>query len=424
MKIIFKVLASIIALGMVILLGLHLFLQYGLTKAMRETVLPQLKTETGMDVRVGRLSINLPNGILCLKDLEVKNPEGFLLENLASVDRVDIEVDLLSLLKQKLVLVKNVEVENALLNVIRNQEGEINLSRLKEAPSPSVAPVPATGKAPPEKVPDLGKEPVSMPQSVEGKPLPEVLIEAMQCGAKVRYIDLKLNSLDIALDLNVVGSNLSTQKDPSTPWGDLFVIGSLGNSRASFTTDLHLRLAPVVDPQAPSFDLTGSIMEIDPRIMDEAYSKLGIRSAPFGLDPNLHCRDGWFRDSSVVLSLTDIVLEDKLAKRLGGMATIGALRFPVPIEGPLQEPTVDLQQAISAALGGNVQTLLDSFLKGVVSKDRTEGLADGSISDTNAPSSLTSDTLIDILGEQVEEIGENEELKNELKNIGKWLFGK
>ena len=39
MKTSFKVLGAIMALGLVILLGLHLFLQYGLTKAMRDVVL-------------------------------------------------------------------------------------------------------------------------------------------------------------------------------------------------------------------------------------------------------------------------------------------------------------------------------------------------------------------------------------------------
>ncbi len=419
MKTTFKVLGLVFALGAVALLGLHLFLQHGLTKMMRDVVLPRIKAEHGIDARVERLSINLPNGILYLKGVEVKNPEGFLLENLASVERVAVEVDLLSLLKRKPVLVKGIEVENALLNVIRNQDGEINLNQFMAASASPPDPVPATGKAPPEKVPDLGKEPTPAPKPEEAKPLPEVLVEAMQFRIKVRYLDLKPKPLDLALELNVVGVNLSTQRDPATPWGKVSIIGSLGNSRASFTTDLQLRLAPLVDPQVPSFDLTGRIMEIDPRIMDEAYSKLGIRSAPFGLEPSLHCRDGRFRDSAVAFNLTEIVLEDKLAKRLGGMATIDALRFPVPVEGSLQEPTVNIQQAISSALGGNVQTLMDSFLKRVA----PEGLAAGGVSATNAPVPLTSDTLIDILGEQVDEIGEDEELKNELKNIGKWLFG-
>jgi hypothetical protein len=454
MKTTFKVLIAIFAVGAVILLGLHLFLQYGLTKSLREVVLPRVKAETGIDVRVGGLSINVASGLLYLKEVEVKNPDGFLFENLASIARVTIEVDIPSLFGKKLILVKNVAVESALVNVIRNKAGEININTMQEALPQPAEPrtVPDIEKPPTEKIPETGT-----PEPAKPKPLPEILIEAMQGKATVRYVDFKLNQLDIALDLNVVGSNLSTLRDPAAPWGDIAVIGSLGNDRTSFVTDLKARLAPLIDLQAPTFDLAGKVLEIDPRLMAEAYSKLGIRSAPFGLSPDFHCRGGWFHDSSVALNLVDIVFEDKLVKRLGGMGSIGALRFPVPVEGSLQQPTVNVQKALSDAIGGNAQTLLESFLKGAAAKEigldeppedladaavemlgkqigeigesetvkkMLKDLAGGGSSDTNAPSPINSDALIDILGEQVEEIGGNEELKKELKNLGKFFFGK
>ncbi len=463
MKTSFKVLVSIGVLGVVILLGLHLFLQFGLTNMMRKVVLPQIKADYGIDARVGRLSINLPNGLLYLKEVEVKNPEGFLLENMVSIERVVVQVNLFSLLNKKPVLVNRVEVENALFNVIRNQEGAFNIDSLQAAVPPSES-VQTVGKQLPENVPESGKEPLEQPQQpvplevAEPQPLPEVLIEAIACRAKLRYIDLKMNQFDISLDLALSGSNLSTLRDPSAPWGDLSLIGSLGNRRTSFLTDLHARLAPLVDPESPSFDLTGKVMEIDPRILEEAYDKLGIRSAPFGFEPRLLCREGQFGDSFVTLEIKDIVLEDKLADRLGGMASIGSLRVSVPIEGTVQAPMANVQAALTAAIGGNAQALVSSFLGGMlaqevgttnaVPEDLTDAavevlaakvdevgesetvqqvlkdLANGNASDTNSPAPVSTDTLIDVLGEQVDEIGENEELKNELKGLGKWLFGK
>jgi hypothetical protein len=104
-------------------------------------------------------------------------------------------------------------------------------------------------------------------------------------------------------------------------------------------------------------------MEIDPRIMQKAYSRLGIRSAPFGMDSRMHCRKGAFEKSRVALNLTDIKLEDKLAKRLGGIGSIESLRFVVPIEGTLQSPAIDVQGSLLSAIGGNAQSLLDSLLK-------------------------------------------------------------
>lgn len=452
MKATFKVLVALFGLGAVLLLGLHLFLQYGLTKTMRDVVLPKIEAETGVVATVGRLSINLPNGILRLSDVAVQNPPGFYLENRLFIKRINVEVDLLSLLKKKLIRVKNIEVEEGLINVIRNKNGDWNMSSIQEETPPLVG-----GKL------DLkaekhshGQEPIADTPSVESAEFPEVLIEVLQSHVQVHYFDFKLNQLDFMLDLSVIASNLSTQKDPAAAWAEIAVIGSLGSQRTRFVTDLQLRLAPFVDPQMPSFDLMGKVLEIDPRILEEVYRDLGIRSAPFGLDPQIHCREGMFTNSTVALNLPDLVFEEKLVDRLGGMASANGLRFSFPIEGSLQEPEVDLKQALYSHLGGNAKTLLGSFLSGVIAKetgqenppenltevalavlgeqvdeiaesetiqDALKDLAGGESSDTNRPSLISSDTFVEILGEQVDEVGENEELKEELKNLGKWLFG-
>ncbi len=453
MKTMFKTMGAIFALGLIMLVGLHIVMLYGLTKAMRDVVLPRVHEETGIDAQVGRLSINMASGLLFLNDVEIRNPEGFVLEKMASVERIQIEVDVVSLLKQKLIRVKQVEVKNALINVIRNQDGEINFSKLEEGlPQPPVVqqPVPESQKPSPQPQPRksiLQKDP---------KPIQELVIEAIVCNAKVRYIDFELNQLDIALNLNIKGQGISTQLDPETPWGKLSINGSLGDKRTSFITDLNLSLAPVTDPQAPSFDLTGKIMEIDPRIMESAYDKLRISSAPFGIDSQFYCRDGWYENSRLTLSIQDIVLKDKLARQLGGMSTIGTLRFVVPVEGSLQEPVIDIQTALMGAIGGNAGTILDSLFKGAAAKEVgletppetleeaaievlaaevdeigesetakkfLKDLAEGDPSGTNEPIVVNSDTIVDLLSEQVEEIGEDEELKKDLKKLGKWLFG-
>ena len=106
MKTNFKVIGLVFALGLVILIMLQLFLQYGLTKAMRDVVLPRIHQETGIDVQVGRLSINLAGGRLFLKKVSIRNPDGFALENLASADRIEVVVHIPSLIRQKPLRVK------------------------------------------------------------------------------------------------------------------------------------------------------------------------------------------------------------------------------------------------------------------------------------------------------------------------------
>jgi hypothetical protein len=392
MKINFKVIALVFTLGLVILTILHIFLQYGLTKAMRDVVLPRIKQETGIDVQVGRLSVNVAGGRLFLKNVSIRNPEGFALENLASADRIEVVVDIVSLFRQKPVRVKKVELKNAVVNVVRNRTGELNFNALQERlttrpeqPIPAGQPRPEPG----------GREPPTghlAPGPVESTPLPEVLIETLQCGAKLRYLDMNYESLDLTLALKVDGQGLSTQRDPETPWGEVALTGSLGDDRTCFVTDLDLQLAPVTDPQSPSFDLTGRIMEIDPRIMQEAYSRMGIRSAPFGFDPRLHCRNGTFERSKVALNLTDIKLEDKLSDRLGGMGSIASLRFVVPVEGTLQSPSIDVAGSLRSAIGGNTQSLLDALLKGAA--------------------------------EELDPDEEDDDVESSLKSLGRKLFGK
>ena len=454
MKTTFKVFGYLLGVGGVILLSLHLFLLFGLTHMMHAEVLPRIQEKTGVDIRVGGLALNIPKSILFIKDVEVRNPDGFFLENLASVERIEVDVDILSLFKQNPILVRNIALENILLNVIRNKDGEINFAMLQQSLTSSE---------------DLGSESRTLPlspedaseterlalQTTEPSPLPKLLIDVLMCNVTVRYLDFCLDQFDLLLELHLLGRGLSTQSGAS--WGNLSVAGCLGDDRSSFVTDLKLHLAPLVDPAVPSFDLTGKVMEIDPRIMDKAYSKMGIRSAPFGLDPVLYCRGGHFENSAIALNLKNVELEEKLSRRLGGMGTIGSLRLVVPVEGTLQKPVVDVQAAMMSSIGGNVHSVLDALLKGAIAKETgadtppeslsdavtdvlgahvdelgeseivkkvLKDLADGEPSATNAPTLIDTDTLIDVLGEHIDEIGEDEELKEDLKQLGNWLFGK
>lgn len=384
MKATYKVLFAVALLGVAILGALQLFLQFGLTETLRLAVLPRLKAETGIDATVERLSLNLANGKLHLSGVSVKNPAGFELDRLASIDRVDMDVDVTSLLKKRLMIVKNVRLENAVVNVVRNQAGEYNLDKLRERVPASRSPAPPQ----PTETPDEGSPPPS--RKKRPPPIPQLLVESADMKATIRYLDLKRDRLDLGLALRVEGRNVSTRKDPAQGWGDIRITGALENDTSSFATDVAIAVAPVRDLKNPSFDLKGTVMEIDPRVVDEMYSRLGIRTAPFGVTPDLSCRAGVFKNSRVSLDLADIVFEDKLARRLGGVASVDSLRFPVPVGGTLAEPRVDVVQALLSAVGANAPVLIDSFLKAFSSpaKNAPKGLADGDASDTNSGSAL------------------------------------
>jgi hypothetical protein len=363
-----------------------------------------------------------------------------------------------SLLFQKPVIVKNAVIDHALVNVSRNKDGAINLNQLQQGPivpppTGSTEPIPEPGKVPPEQIPTPGT-PAPSPEAP--KPWPEVLLERVLCDATIRYVDFKLNDFDIALKLNVKAAGISTLSADDAAWGAAAITGALGDDHNSYVTDLNLRLAPVRNLETWSFDLTGRVMEIDPRSLQSMYDRMGIRTDPFGLEPQFYCRDNRFMNSEVSITLKNIQFEEKLSRQLGNMGTVESLRVTAPIEGTLDRPVVDLQAALMKSISGNAGSLLNAWIRGQAAKQAgmentpesitdaavealanevpeiaasptakkvLKDLADGKPSATNQPAPISSDTVIDLLGEQVDEIGENEELKNELKNLGKWLFG-
>lgn len=350
MKSSFKAIASIAALGIVILLMLHIFLTYGLTKAMRNVVLPRIKEETGIDVQVRRLSLNVPEGLIYLKGIAVRNPEGFEPGNAVSVDTIKVTVDVGSLFRQNPLLVKNAVCDNAWVNVIRNKDGELNFDRLLSAvPQPPENNAAAGGNA---------------PAHSQKNPLPEILIEDLRFPIGLRFFDDRLDQPDLKLSLLLTGDDLTTQTNPDAAWGHLALNGSLDGDNARFITNLDLDVAPVTDPSTPSFDLAGSIREIDPAVMEDAYDTFGFRSAPFELKPAIHCRFGRFVDSCFLLSMKQIRLEDKLSGRKADLGSIDALRFPVPVEGTLLHSTVDVRHSFRRALGGNAPLAFDPFSQG------------------------------------------------------------
>lgn len=412
MKKTFKVFLVIMGLGLGLLLALHLFLQHGLTRTLRDIVLPLVKEETGLDIHIEHLSLNVPKGRFYLNNVAVRNPDDFVLENMASIERIAIEVDLLQLLKKKTIYVKTVDIDTALFNIIRNQKGDLNIENLLQAKKPEEPGV--------EKKPEEAAE------------LPQMLIEALHGSARLRYLDFQFNELDLSLDLDIYSRNLSTLRDPDAAWGETVISNSVGSQHTRFVTHLVLETAPITNPELLTFNLTGEILGIDPRIMEKLFKKLGIRSDPFGLITELHCRDNHFETSAIQFELKKIQLEAKLSDHLGGMGSIDSLRFTVPITGTLDDPSVDVELALKKAFGDNSPALLDALLKGAVAKELGESetakkllkkLEGKTSSDTNAPPAVSSDALIDLLGEKIDEIGKDEELKKGLKNLGRQLLG-
>ena len=387
MKKIFKILFSFFLIGVLALIGLHFFLQHGLTNTMRKVVLPRIEEETGIEASIGGLSINLPLGTLNLWDVSIKNPKGFVLDDAAKIDHILVKIDFWTLLTTKQIKIENIKIKDALLNVIRNQAGDINLEMFKK---------------PKDVKPKTNAETIAKKEKLK-KDWPEILITALHGNATVKYLDFKLNELDLSIDLKLVGDHISTVKTPNTRWGNLLLTGSAGSHRSRFVTHLYLKLAPVQDPHNISFDLTGKVMEIDKRILDKIYEKLGIKSMPFGINPHLYVRENHFKNSTLNIELTDITFDEHLSKHLEKTASIEKLSMPIPVKGTLRKPKFNIQKAFKNSMNSNSQSLFKAFLQGQLG--------------TEKPPEDITDATVDLLGKEVDEIGDNQALKQLIKNV-------
>ena len=339
-------------------------LLFGFNGLLSSFVYPKLAADKGLEVQSDRASYNPFTGYLRLSDVEVANPIGFREPQLANLSLVEVKIKPSSLVGGGPIIVERVNIDRGVIQLIRNEEGLLNVVALQQqmgleesgsgsGDTTMLVPVPA----------------------VKDTTQPEILIQSVEINSDVRFVDRQLTDLDLMLHLAVLGQELGTVAGHE--WGRIQVMGELLSDRGAFNTELSMKLAPVVDPQRPSFDLEGRIMEIDPRLIAEASRKLGVSFAPFGVDPQLICREGNLAGSEVAVRLHDVVFS------LGGNPTkVKQLQFAVPVEGTIQAPKFEVTSALMQALGGNTRSLLGSALEGYVgelglSEEPVKVLTDG-----------------------------------------------
>jgi len=387
MKKIFKILFLIASMSVLILIGLHFFLQYGLTNTMRKVVLPRIEKETGIRTTIGDLSINLPKGTLNLWEVSIKNPKGFILDDVAKVNHILIKIDFWALLTSNKIKIEKIAVYDMLVNVIRNKEGDLNLKSFEKLKHSK---------------PKTEQEKIAKKEKLK-KDWPEILVTALECNATIKYLDFKLNELDLSLDLTLTGDHISTVKAENTRWGNLFLVGGVGSKKSKFSTDLWMKIAPIRDPNSLSFDLTGKVMKLDPRMLNKIYKKLKVKSMPFGVNPDLYVRGNKFEHSKVYFELNNITFEKRLSKHLGDMASIESLNIPIPVKGTLRKPKFNVQKSFLDSMNPNSESILKAFLQGKL--------------DLEKPPEDITDASIVLLGKEVDEIGENKALKKLIKNV-------
>jgi hypothetical protein len=107
-----------------------------------------VRAVTGMPLSMGKLDIDLSNTFVDIENLVVKNPAGFHDTFLVDIPKILVDYNLSDILKGKVHL-ENLDFEMSQFTVVKNEQGVLNLDKLKALQGTQPTPT-GTGKPAPQ----------------------------------------------------------------------------------------------------------------------------------------------------------------------------------------------------------------------------------------------------------------------------------
>jgi len=428
--------------------GLQMFLSKGLTSALNDAVFPAVKGMYGLEMSITNASVNLFKGEALLEGFAVHNLKGYTEPTLLTFDTCRLELDIMSLLQRDPIVIKLAEANGAVLVVERNKEKLYNVKELADALKPvesSETPAPSAPKQKPKPQQTPGQEPSAKPQ--KAKPVP-VHIRRIAVDSTVKYVDSSRNRT-YALNLRLTGSDLFTVPAAGQQNSLLVLRGSLAHDKDAFATDLNAIVEPLIDPKKPSFNATGSVLDISADFIADLLKSNDMESSSFSIKPSITCNKGRLKGSRIDLVLSGL-------KMYG--TDIGDTTLKLPLNGTLTSPSLDITGAIQSLfseqglkigktlglrelgkrLGVDTNATprdlliggLTNNVKEISGNAALQGLLEQMVpgqTNTTVTNQSTGEAvgnaLVDQLGKSVKEL-DNDAVKDSLKNLGKSFFGK
>ncbi|MBU4199543.1 MAG: hypothetical protein KKG09_08245 [Verrucomicrobia bacterium] len=355
-----KLMAVVLALIVLLVFGLQLFLQYGLTDSLRKYVLPAAKEKLKVDVSVEKVGVNLLAGSFSVHGVKVANPPGFQEPEMALLKKFSVKIGIPALLKGGVAEIQKAVVKDGVIMVVRSRDGALNIEPLLGVKK---AAEPGAGSGPAEKPASAAKKPVN------------VMVKTMEIKTLIRYIDYQLaeEAFRLGLDLQAKLKDVANFGNEDVLSGTINLLGTLLVEDEKCAFDINGLIAPIVDPLRLSFDVSGSMQELDLKAFKQLIRKHGIEGGTVRGTATLLCKKGVFDPDKSVLRLTlnKIQLtEEKRAKIPGGRLP-ESLTILVPIQGTLDRPAIDFDDVLEKTLLS--PDMVESVLKGVF-QDQGKGL--------------------------------------------------
>ena len=447
MKTLGIILATLLLLIVLLGVGLQMFLTKGLTTALNQRVFPVVKSMYGLELSLTNASVNLFKGSAELSGFAVRNLKGYQEPYLLTFDKCRLDIEMMSLFKRDPVVIKLVEASGATLVIERNKEQLFNVKELAD----SLKPVESKGTSA-TNIPQqtAAQQPSASPAAAPAKPIP-VHIRRMAVDTMVKYVDSKQNK-EYDLNLRLTGSDLFTVPAVGQPNSLLVLRGSMAHEKDNFTTDLNAILEPLTDPKNPTFNATGSILDIDATFLGNLLKKNNVESKSFSIKPSITCTKGQLTGSRIDLVLNNLKLYG---------TEIGDTTLKLPLSGTLKSPVLDLTGALQSlfseqavkigktlgmkelkkqlgvdtnstpremlvgALTNNVKEISKNpALQSLIGQVVPESQPTNSAATNQTLGEAVGDALSEQLGKNVKGFEDNKAAKDSLKSLGNALFGK
>ena len=414
-----KILSILLIVLLVILallgFGLQRFLTEGLTVALNEQIFPAVESEYGVKVSVTNASVNLFKGRAELQGLHVSNLEGYEEPHLLTAEKLLLQLDLLSLLKRDPITIRLIEAKGAMLVIERNKKSKINIKEIADA----LAPTEKEGEeelteSPSTEMPESPSDTIS-----KKSPALPIHIRRIAFDLTVLYADSKTKET-YTLSLQLKGSDLFTLPAAGQPDSFLILRGTLAEDDRSCVIDMNARVEPLIDRATPSFKASGSILDIEAKVLEDLLEKNNMSSGPFSIKPSITCSQRSLEKSKIEITLQDLNFSG---------TDLGKTTLNLPIGGTLDRPTLDLTSALQSLFSKNPSNIL-KLLSSQKSESRSKQKKNSDpIDTTKIPAEeLTADslrqTLNEVLSEQIDENVKDSKDNKTLKHLTESLFGK
>ena len=371
-----------------ILLIVYLVGQLGFNTYLNRYVYPSLEAGYGIQIQSQSASCNMLTGVIRVRDISLHTASLEFNKALASCGHIRVQLHPSTWWFKHPIRIQSLEISDGRVDLIRNRAGKVNFEVFKSAQGDrEIAPVIAGNHI--------------LHASKPSQPI-EWLIDEFRCGVDIHYVDQNRPELDHLFYVALSGRTLSSIEEHS--WGSIHGVVELLEGKRPFGFFGEAQVAPLLDLQKPTFYMTGETELLDGAWLDKWLDDTGVQVESFRVDAQVFSKEGRLEGSTLAAHLKScsFTFSDQVY-------AMNQLQFSVPLEGTIQQPSIDIQTALEEVLHVQISTLIGSFAHDLIEE----------ITQLDEPVKAIVDEVADFLEVPSQEI-KNEAAKWVDKGLKEW----